>query len=88
MNLLRHIILCILYIGVVAYCLPVLARQDSNPLLGMVGKVYSDYFDEYERVCDTLFAGDSLSLVPSWSGFSRKLPQPILPEHGNLTGAG
>lgn len=61
MNLLRHIILCILYIGVVAYCLPVLARQDSNPLLGMVGKVYSDYFDEYERVCDTLFAGDSLS---------------------------
>lgn len=40
-----------------------LAAQDANPLLEMVGKESNDYFDTYETLCDSLFAGDSLSRV-------------------------
>lgn len=63
MNLLRHIILSLLCFTIAVYCHPVFARQDTNPLLGMIGKEYSDYFSEYETLCDSLFAGDSLSRV-------------------------
>lgn len=61
MNLLRAIILSITYCIVVAYCHPAFAQQDSNPLLGMIGKGYGEYFDEYEALCDSLFSGDSLA---------------------------
>lgn len=61
MNLFRAIILSITYCIVVAYCHPAFAQQDSNPLLGMIGKGYGEYFDEYEALCDSLFSGDSLA---------------------------
>lgn len=63
MNFLRPIILSITYVVVVACCHPVFARQDTNPLLGMIDKKYSEYFDEYEALCDSFFSGDSLSHV-------------------------
>ena len=34
--------------------------QEANPLLGVVGKPYSEYHDTYEQVIDSLFYGDSL----------------------------
>lgn len=37
------------------------ARPDTNPLLEMIGKEYSDYFDRYEALNDSLFFGDSLA---------------------------
>lgn len=61
MNLLRPILLSITYCIVVACCHPALAQRDSNPLLGMIGKAYGEYFDEYETLCDSLFSGDSLA---------------------------
>lgn len=38
-----------------------LAAQVTNPLLEMTGKEYSDYFEHYEALNDSLFFGDSLA---------------------------
>lgn len=63
MNLSRNILFSLLYIIVIAHSDPIVARQDTNPMLEMIGKEYHEYFDEYESLCDSLFAGDSLSRV-------------------------
>lgn len=44
------------------FLLPVspFAAQEANPLLGMIGKEYGEYFDRYEAFSDSLFCGDSL----------------------------
>lgn len=61
MNLSRYILFSLLYLIVIAHSAPVIARQDTNPMLEMIGKEYCEYFDEYEALCDSLFSGDSLS---------------------------
>lgn len=36
-----------------------LVAQSSNPFLSMIGKTYSECFDQYQTVNDSLFTGDS-----------------------------
>lgn len=48
-----YILLCLL---LPAYSL---AAQPSNPFLSMIGKAYSECFDQYQAVNDSLFNGDS-----------------------------
>lgn len=58
-----HIKICILCAISIVCCGSLHARQEPNPLLEMVGKECSDYFDRYEAFCDSLFSGDSLARV-------------------------
>ena len=61
MKLFFHIKLCLLSVLLWGCCGAIHARQDANPLLGMIGKEYGEYFDRYESLSDSLFYGDSLS---------------------------